>query len=178
MAGFVLVSVLGVLLFWRRRKIQPEVPAGGTLHSRPTSELPPPNLNAHLTPGDKRRSVQMHAPVPIDAQFGEAFRQFPAVIVFKNGPQSGQVFEVDSSYFMIGRHSASNLRVQDGTVSREHARIIFDNIHNLYLIENVSQAGTQVNGQYITQRRPLYSGDLIQVGNIQIHFQLRVHGTI
>lgn len=178
--GLGVVGGLGVLLFWRQRHQNPSVPPGGTLHSRATAELPPLpfNPNTPLHASDKRRAVQMHAPVPTGSQFEEAFRQFPAVVVFKNGPRIGQVFEVDSSYFVIGRHSTSDLRIQDGTVSREHARITFDNAQNLYVIENVSQAGTQVNGQFITQRRPLYSGDLIQVGNIQIHFQLRVPPSI
>jgi hypothetical protein len=177
-AAVIAMMGLGSFLLWRRTS-QSSAAAnpGGTLHSRATAELPPmPRIvNASPPPPDKRRNVQMHTPVPVDAGFGEAqFRQFPAVLVLKNGPQSGQVIEIDSGYFVIGRHSASQLRVQDGTVSREHARIIFDNAQNLYLIENVSQAGTQVNGQFISQRRALYSGDLIQVGNIQIHFQLRV----
>ena len=181
--GFI-VGMIGLFLFWRRRVIpqrEPVVNTDSTLHLRPTSELPripfnaPHNLSAVTPTSDKRRAVQMHSAVPVGAGFGEAqFRQRPAQMVFKNGPQSGQVFEIDSSYFTIGRHSTSQLRVQDGTVSREHARILFDNAQNFYLIENVSEGGTQVNGQYVTQRRPLYSGDLIQIGNIQIHFQLRL----
>lgn len=178
------VGMIGLFLFWRPRvtpQREPVASTDSTLHSQPTSETPripfnaPLNLSAVTPISDKRRAVQMHSAVPVDAGFGEAqFRQLPAQLVFKNGPQSGQVFEIDSSYFTIGRHSTSQLRVQDGTVSREHARILFDNAQNLYLIENVSDAGTQVNGQSVTQRRPLSSGDLIQVGNIQIHFQLRL----
>jgi hypothetical protein len=180
-AAVIVIMGLSGFLLWLRTSQNGAANPGGTLHSRPTAELPPmPRIvNASPPPPDKRRNVQMHTPVPVDAGFGEAqFRQFPAVLVFKNGPQSGQVIEIDSGYFVIGRHSASQLRVQDGTVSREHARIVFDNAQNLYLIENVSQAGTQVNGQFISQRRALYSGDLIQVGNIQIHFQLRVPPSI
>lgn len=161
---------LGLAAVWQRRSSLPDPDEGNTFHSRTTSELDAvPETPGSPSPYQKTEVMRVTVSEPL-------FRQFPARLVFISGPHRGQAAEIDSAFFTIGRHSSSRLKIQDATISRDHARIIFDESQNLYVIESVGQLGTQVNGRYIAQRQPLYNGDVIQMGATQVQFLLRLPG--
>ena len=82
-------------------------------------------------------------------------------------PQSGEI--------VVGRASEAALRVQDPSVSRQHAR--FRIARGEVLIEDLgSHNGTRVNGERITAPRRLLSGDVIVLCDVAIIYQLNHQG--
>ena len=80
----------------------------------------------------------------------------------------GQDFHVDQETYLIGRHINTNLRIDDKTISSEHARIIKKDDH--YEIEDLdSSNGTFVNDTRISNSR-LRTGDVIAFNKIKFRF--------
>jgi diguanylate cyclase (GGDEF)-like protein len=83
------------------------------------------------------------------------------LLVGIHGSQLGQIFRLSTEPTRIGRGEAE-LRLDDGGVSRQHARIIWE--ANQYVIEDLESAnGTFVQGSRVN-RRILQDGDVIQLG--------------
>jgi pSer/pThr/pTyr-binding forkhead associated (FHA) protein len=64
----------------------------------------------------------------------------------------------------FGRHSRCEIRIDDPSVSRQHAEIRPRHDHQTYLSDLGSRNGTFVNGHRISTRK-LVGGDLIRIGN-------------
>jgi ABC-type multidrug transport system ATPase subunit/predicted component of type VI protein secretion system len=72
-------------------------------------------------------------------------------------------FELNKSEIIIGRDESADLTIASQAVSRRHARLMREG--DAYMLEDLgSSNGTFVNGQKLTGRRPLKSGDQIQLG--------------
>lgn len=85
-----------------------------------------------------------------------------------SGDYNGQDFHVDQETFLIGRHIKTNLRIEDNTISSEHARIIKKDEH--YEIEDLNSSnGTFVNDTRISNSR-LKTGDVIAFNKIKFRF--------
>jgi len=80
------------------------------------------------------------------------------------GPAVGSELELGDGEFMVGRESVTgNPLSQDLEISRRHARII--RAGAVTVIEDLgSSNGTFLNGQRITSRQVLVSGDEVRVG--------------
>lgn len=100
----------------------------------------------------------------------------------KNAPQVTIRYEVngrmmstvvDRFPYLIGRDSYSvQLALPDGTVSRVHARLLWQN--GAVLLENMSATNwTAVNGQRISVPTPLHGGDQAVMGSCKLTFELR-----
>jgi diguanylate cyclase (GGDEF)-like protein len=84
------------------------------------------------------------------------------VLVRVDGPANGQVFSLETAELLIGRGSASNLRLGDEGVSRRHALLLHTRGH--YFIQDLeSSNGTFLEGRRV-KRAPLMEGDLLQFG--------------
>jgi serine phosphatase RsbU (regulator of sigma subunit) len=71
--------------------------------------------------------------------------------------------EISHTPFTLGRQGDNDLVLLDTRISRQHARIVRDN--DSYLLEDAgSRHGTFVNGERVTEPRPLKSGDQISLG--------------
>jgi hypothetical protein len=80
-----------------------------------------------------------------------------------NGPQQGHLFELAKPRFTIGRDAENDLVLTDG-VSRRHCAIAVEG--GVLVIEDLhSTNGVRVNGQKITDLRPLKAGDHVGIGN-------------
>ena len=89
------------------------------------------------------------------------------------------VFQGDSSRMVplrsdgevvIGRDAGAEVVIQDGSVSRRHARLTL--VDGLATISDLqSQNGTRINGESITGSRPLVSGDVLTFGTVAVSFQ-------
>jgi serine/threonine protein kinase len=89
---------------------------------------------------------------------------------FKGGPRDGQRTRVRSET-LIGRELA-DLSLDDREVSRRHA--ILRPTEGGFEVEDVgSLNGTLVNNVAVTGRRPLRDGDVIEIGQSEIHIGLR-----
>ena len=84
------------------------------------------------------------------------------LIIRAEGSEIGQIQNLRGAELLIGRHPSCDLSVQDGGVSRRHARLAWSG--SGYAIEDLGSAnGTYVNGNRISSQG-LRDGDIIQVG--------------
>jgi diguanylate cyclase (GGDEF)-like protein len=95
-----------------------------------------------------------------------ATRRDRAHLIVLAGENLGQMFRVDQSETIIGRAPDGHIRVQDGSVSRRHSRII--QVGGEVWIEDMgSSNGTYVNEGRIVKQL-LRDGDKIQMGSTTI----------
>jgi pSer/pThr/pTyr-binding forkhead associated (FHA) protein len=85
------------------------------------------------------------------------------------GSRAGAQYELDAQT-LIGRHSACDLFLAEGAVSRWHCRIIRDT-EGYYVEDLGSLNGTFVNGDRIRGRRQLDDGDEIQLYGVRMRFR-------
>lgn len=77
--------------------------------------------------------------------------------------------------YSIGRHSDNDIFFTNATVSRIHAKIVWDN--DTFLIEDLNSTnGTFLNGTKITSAR-LASKDIIRIGKVELEFTMTRPGT-
>ena len=88
----------------------------------------------------------------------------------KNGPVSGQTFELDESSSTIGRAPDCEIQIEDYAVSRRHAKIIAED--DRYFIEDLkSRNRTYLNDQSIEDgRQQLSDGDRLTVCDVVFVF--------
>ena len=69
----------------------------------------------------------------------------------------------------IGRAPDNDIVIQDGYVSHRHA--VVELLNNLYVIQDLGSVNkTYVNGQEISGRQYLQSGDMINIGTVTFQF--------
>ncbi|MBA4399419.1 MAG: FHA domain-containing protein [Chloroflexi bacterium] len=84
-------------------------------------------------------------------------------LVLKSGPNSGQVFPLESSEIIIGRDINATFVINDPEVSRRHARLTLQGVN--FIIEDLgSTNGTMVSGQRLAGPYILRPGELITLG--------------
>lgn len=71
---------------------------------------------------------------------------------------------IDKKEFVIGREQNADYRVEDGTVSKRHAK--FTNNNGIFYLEDLgARNGTTVDGERITTKIQLQDGNKIKFGN-------------
>jgi hypothetical protein len=80
-----------------------------------------------------------------------------------------KTFPLTNPNTSIGRSSGNTILLDTTTISRYHCSIILDN-DQVYLSDMDSANGTYVDGVKLkgTERKPLYGGEEIQIGNLRI----------
>ena len=98
---------------------------------------------------------------------GQLERGVPVLIV-RAGAQAGSRFALDTDVTALGRHPASEISLDDITVSRRHAEITRSDEGYV-----VTDAGS-LNGTYVNQQRidrtVLHHGDELQIGKFRLVF--------
>lgn len=90
---------------------------------------------------------------------------FKLRLINENSNTPPKEFELTKSEIIIGREDNVDITIPASAVSRRHARLILEG--DQYFIEDLgSSNGTFINGQSLTKRRPLNSGDRIRLGQI------------
>jgi pSer/pThr/pTyr-binding forkhead associated (FHA) protein len=91
-----------------------------------------------------------------------------AAVVVKRGPNAGSRFMMNQSSLSAGRHPASDIFLDDVTVSRRHAEFRCEN-GKFRIIDVGSLNGIYVNRQQVDSAT-LATGDEIQIGNFRLVF--------
>ena len=87
------------------------------------------------------------------------------------GPDAGRSFSLENGqHLVIGRGQASNTQINDPRMSRVHCQVQIDGPKTL-LLDAGSSSGTFVAGEKIASRE-LKPGDVFQVGETQVRYQL------
>ncbi|MGV8847405.1 FHA domain-containing protein [Tessaracoccus sp.] len=98
-----------------------------------------------------------------------------ALLIIRSGGSEGARFLIDTDSTSIGRHPASDIFLDDITVSRHHARFIRKGGH-LYVEDQGSLNGTYVNRKIVQDAVALRQGDEIQVGKFRATISLSEPG--
>jgi pSer/pThr/pTyr-binding forkhead associated (FHA) protein len=97
--------------------------------------------------------------------------QYPHLLVIKEGPSAGMTYPLEEDEIFIGRESNNSIQIDSPGVSRKHSRLTYQ--FDQYILEDLASSnGTFVNGERISQPRPLKNGDVIGLGKtIQLEYQ-------
>jgi serine phosphatase RsbU (regulator of sigma subunit)/pSer/pThr/pTyr-binding forkhead associated (FHA) protein len=77
--------------------------------------------------------------------------------------------KIDKAPIVIGRHPDCEVQVDDGSVSRRHAQIVYIKPH-YYLEDLNSRNGSMLNNEFVTGRTRLFDGSEIQICDIVFRF--------
>ena len=90
------------------------------------------------------------------------------LLVIRSGPTAGSSFRLDADETSVGRHPASEIFLDDITVSRRHVTI--SRADGIYTLRDVGS----LNGTYVNKERcdaaTLQHGDEIQIGRYRLTF--------
>jgi len=113
--------------------------------------------------GDLQLQLVLQAKVEVEAPGG-------TYLVLLNTSGKGTVFERRSGRLVIGRSRSSDVRVDDSTVSRSHARIDYLSPSEGWMLEDLDSAnGTYLEGTKVSQC-VLRGGETFRVGDVEILF--------
>jgi len=90
------------------------------------------------------------------------------VLIVRKGVEVGERFYLEQPEVTIGRDPASDIFLNDVTVSRDHAALRIED-GRVTLIDAGSLNGTYVNDSIATETE-LQSGDSVQIGRFQMVF--------
>ncbi len=103
-------------------------------------------------------------------------RTSPCLIMVSGESSVGKLFKLEKAEICFGRSSDADIKIEDETVSRLHAKIVTNPDGTKRLIDLHSKNGTFVNGLG-TKDVPLQDGDKIQIG-IATVFRFSYHDTL
>lgn len=89
-------------------------------------------------------------------------------LVIRTGGRAGDSFSLEGDRFTVGRDTASDIFLDDVTVSRNHA-VIVRRSDSLYIDDLGSLNGTYVNRRRIDSHK-LIDGDELQIGKYKLSF--------
>ncbi len=92
----------------------------------------------------------------------------PGVLVVTRGPNVGSRIPLGTRRVTAGRHPESDLFLDDVTVSRRHAEIVYTEA-GYQVLDVGSLNGTYVNRQRV-ERALLANGDELQIGKFKLAF--------
>lgn len=90
-------------------------------------------------------------------------------LVVVEGPGSGQEYPLRGDSIVVGRGEECDLALNDTSVSRVHALLERDDQGRFHIVDRKSSNGVRVNGMEV-DRIPLYAGDVIELGDVQLQF--------
>jgi DNA-binding NtrC family response regulator len=139
------------------RRVVPNEGEGGV--------TPPPD---RLQPRDREDARNATLPVEGAASSGPAAAAQSYFLIFE--ANSSRVFPLPfSGEVVAGRAESADLRLDDGGVSRHHARIVLNGAH-AHVVDLQSHNGTILNGERIVGAMPLGSGDTLVLSKTTLVF--------
>jgi hypothetical protein len=94
-----------------------------------------------------------------------------ALLLVRRGPNAGSRFLLDRDVTTAGRHSDSDIFLDDVTVSRRHVEFVRDGAGGFRVQDVGSLNGTYVNRERI-DAAALSGGDEVQIGKFRLSFFL------
>jgi hypothetical protein len=84
------------------------------------------------------------------------------------GPDETLLVRLEQDVTRIGRGLSADLRLDENSVSRRHARLVND-LSGARILDDRSSNGTFVNGRRV-ERAPLANGDLLMLGRVALRY--------
>ncbi len=93
-----------------------------------------------------------------------------AALVVIVGEDVGRRIPLDRPRMVLGRTRAAQVQIEDINVSRQHAVILAQN--GAFLLMDLGSTNpTRVNGECLVEPRPLSTGDVIRVGDVELRYE-------
>lgn len=121
--------------------------------------------NPNNNPEDKTSVVTSET---LKIKLAEAGNSPPALVLLMGpGKLVGKQWAIETTNMVIGRSPESQIFVDDKSVSRRHARIILEG-SNVYIYEEGSANGTEIDGQKIEAQKQilLVNNQQVKTGNV------------
>ena len=90
-------------------------------------------------------------------------------VTVQTGSGHSRAYDLPAKDMLIGREAQSDIVLDDGKVSRAHARLTF-NAGTWSVIDLGSSNGTYLNGQKVSGQQQLTNGDRIKIGDTTLVF--------
>ena len=157
-----IVVVLGLIGFviTKRQEAQAAAPPlvpGAVPPSKPPKSKPPKSKPPASQPPPE-------IPRPVAAPIGPG----PKLYIM-SGPRTGEQLMLKHG-FTIGKAGYSDLLIEDGFTSTNHAQVGMDHFGNCRLYDMNSTNGTYVNGVRVTGEHVLENGNTIKIGSTELRF--------
>ena len=145
----------------------PSSTSPGSGGGRPSIPLSPPSSDSTWTTGEIAADRTTDPVMTVVATSGTKDR---ATLTIISGINAGQVFALDGTEHVIGRGTEADLWLEDGGVSRRHARVSLRSDGRYFVEDLQTPGGTFVNGDRVRDRIALRTGDEIKVGRAVLRF--------
>lgn len=90
-------------------------------------------------------------------------------LVIQSGVNRGDTYDLPNKDMIVGRDVTNDIVLDDGKVSREHARFSYSG--GAWVVVDLGSAnGTYVNGQKVVGHKPLSNGDKVKIGDTILVF--------
>lgn len=157
--GGSIVGLVFLLAFigWLMSRRQERSSAPSPIYAPPGS-YPPPGYGSQPPP----QAFQSRPPGVLPNG-----RPVPGLLVM-SGPRTGERLTLRNG-FLVGGQAASDLQIQDGYTSSNHAQFMMDGEGNCTLLDLGSTNGTFINGMQIKQQA-LQHGMTIKIGSTELRF--------
>jgi two-component system cell cycle response regulator len=139
----------------------PTAPPDNPAESSPSGRPAVPEAPSPIEPYEDERPTGRFSTTSVVPDPRDHVRD-RGVLVRLDGDASGEVLSLTREGVLIGRSSRAQVHITEPSVSREHARIVFE-YGAYYVVDGGSQNGTQIAGRKVT-RAELRDGDLLQFG--------------
>ena len=165
-AGIVVgLAVLLGVIGWVITKRQHQAAAPGV--TLPPGSVPPPSKPPRSKPPKSKQPTSRPAEVavmPVAPPVGPG----PKLYIM-SGPRTGEQLMLKHG-FTIGKAPHSNLQIDDGFTSTNHAQTGMDHSGNCRLYDMQSTNGTFVNGVRVTGEHILEHGNTVKIGSTELRF--------
>lgn len=141
------------------RELLAELKDGLTLHAPVLIQVEDPG-DSEPREGTMERTMTLREPVDWADHYTREYGNEPYVVL---GPNVLQVLPIT-----IGRSRACDVKIDNESVSKLHARLVFDqNTGGYYIIDESSRNGTCINGQPLVAgvRMAVWSGAYVSFGD-------------
>ncbi|MER6678383.1 FHA domain-containing protein [Streptomyces sp. NPDC000983] len=99
-------------------------------------------------------------------------RSLPQLVVDRPDRMRGRVFVIDNQPMLVGRDSECQIQVGDPSVSRRHA-VVWRASGRTTVEDLQSTNGTMLNGHPVLGQQVLHSGDVLDFGPLEVHYEER-----
>lgn len=142
-----------------------ECPACGFKFSGQTQKFQP--INSNIKPDiNNRESDNSYRSSKVSAQLYKS----KAVLRVVSGPQGELILPITKNKMSIGRSQYSDIFLNDWSVSRDHAYIVYEN-SEYKIIDRDSYNGIWINNKNISVAK-LNDGDIMQIGVFFLKFEI------
>jgi diguanylate cyclase (GGDEF)-like protein len=143
---------------------------GATFRGRPS--LPPPEPSGReprATHPSGLREGSTHRVTGVRKLLSLPGAEAGLVFIYPPGPDLGRLYHLRGSEVVIGRGEDCEIRIQDHSVSRRHARIE-PSIDGNFVSDQRSTNGTFINSRVLDGPSLLQNGDELRVGNCILRY--------